>query len=146
MRKVIALYTVLLMAIGGVNAADEASLTIELSGLAKAEGDVYISVWDNPDDWLGESTTARLAVVIADALVDDLVVAKLMLPPGDYAISIYYDVNNNGDLDTNFIGIPKEPVALSNNAKAKLGPPKYKDAVFSLTSEGLTQRIEMTEI
>ena len=79
-------------------------------------------------------------------LDSEMVVASLDLPPGEYAISIYYDANGNGELDTNFIGIPKEPVALSNNAKAKFGPPKYKDAVFTLSAEGLTQRIQMNEI
>lgn len=136
----------LLMAFARVSVAEDALLNIEVSGLAEAEGSVHISVYDNSDDWLGESTVARIEVVISDSLVDDVVVANMQLPPGEYAISMYYDANGNGEMDTNFIGIPKEPVALSNNAKAKFGPPKYKDAVFSLPEEGLTQRIEIAEI
>ncbi len=146
MKNAVAISLMLLMLVAKVNAAENAILDIEITGLADVEGNVYIAVYDNPDDWLGESAADGMAVGIADALVDDLVVASMELPPGDYAISIYYDVNGNGELDTNFIGIPKEPVALSNNAKAKFGPPKYKDAVFSLTTEGMTQRIEMNEI
>lgn len=49
---------------------------------------------------------------------------------GTYAIAIYHDENDNGKLDTNFIGIPKEGMGASNNAKAKLGPPKFEDAKF----------------
>ena len=146
MKKIIALAATALMFSSSTSAGENADLTIELSGLAGAEGNVYISVYDNSDDWLGEELAAGMQVAIAEALVDELVVATLSLPEGEYAISIYYDVNGNGELDTNFIGIPREPVALSNNAKAKFGPPKYKDAVFSLSAEGLTQRIEMTEI
>lgn len=78
--------------------------------------------------------------------MNELVVTNVDLPVGEYAVSIYYDVNGNKDLDTNFIGIPKEPIALSNNATAKFGPPRYKDAVFLLPEEGVTQRIKMTEI
>jgi uncharacterized protein (DUF2141 family) len=37
-------------------------------------------------------------------------------------------------------------VALSNNARPKFGPPKYKDAVFTLGEEPLTQSISMEEI
>jgi uncharacterized protein (DUF2141 family) len=85
-------------------------------------------------------------VVIADARDGDLVWAEMHLPPGEYALSIFYDSNDNGELDTNFIGIPKEPVALSNNARPKFGPPKYKDAVFTLGEEPLTQSISMEEI
>ena len=146
MRNAIALSVLLLLIAGRVSAAESALLNIELSGLAKAEGTVYISVYSNSDDWLGEGTVARREVVISDAMVGDLVIANIELPPGEYAISMYYDANGNGEMDTNFIGIPKEPIALSNNAKAKFGPPKYQDAVFSLPEEGLTQRIEITEI
>ena len=35
-------------------------------------------------------------------------------------------------MDTNFLGIPKEPIGISNNAKGFMGPPKYKDAKFEL--------------
>ena len=146
MKKIIALAASTLLFPAMVTVAEDAALTIELAGLAEAEGSIYISVYDNPDDWLGEERVANMQVAIDEALVDELVVATMSLPAGDYAISIYYDANGNGDLDTNFIGIPKEPVALSNNAKASFGPPKYKDAVFSLSADGLTQRIEMTEI
>jgi len=54
------------------------------------------------------------------------------VPLGTYAVTVYHDVNDNQKLDTNWIGIPKEPVAISNNAKGRLGPPKWKDASFEL--------------
>ena len=59
---------------------------------------------------------------------------------------MFYDANNNGKLDTNFIGIPKEPVALSNNARPKFGPPKYKDAVFAVGAEPVIQRNDIEAI
>ena len=38
-------------------------------------------------------------------------------------------------MDTNFLGIPKEPIACSNNAKGSFGPPKFKDAKFAIAEE-----------
>lgn len=49
------------------------------------------------------------------------------LKAGIYAISIFHDENDNGKLDTNFIGIPTEPYGFSNNAKGMFGPPDFKD-------------------
>ena len=129
-----------------VSAAEQAELRLEISGLASEEGKVYFSVYDSEDTWLGEERVAGAAVDIAEAMEGEIVVATLQLPPGEYAVSIFYDVNANGELDTNFIGIPKEPVALSNNAKARFGPPKYKDALFTLPGEGAVQVIAITEI
>lgn len=125
---------------------ETSSIQLEISGLQEAKGNLYVSVYDSEDDWLGENTVARKQVTIEESREGELVTTELQLPQGDYALSIYHDSNNNGDLDTNFIGIPKEPVALSNNARPKFGPPKYKDAVFSLGAETVVQRIDMADL
>lgn len=129
-----------------VASEDGSIVAVELAGLADATGSVFIVVYNSSSAWLGKETVLEREVVIADALDGELVRTDLELPPGDYAISIFYDRNGNGKLDTNFIGIPKEPIALSNNAKGRYGPPKYEDAVFSLGLEPLVQQIEMEEL
>jgi len=103
-------------------------------------------VYDSEDKWLGDEVLLTQKVAIAEALEGDLVLSELSLPAGNYAFSVFYDVNNNDKLDTNFIGIPKEPVAISNNARPSMGPPKYKDAVFAVGSEPVIQRIEIEAI
>ncbi|TBM99391.1 DUF2141 domain-containing protein [Hyunsoonleella flava] len=52
------------------------------------------------------------------------------IPKGEYAVMAYHEVNNNGKLDTNFLGIPSEPFAFSNNAKGFMGAPKFEKAKF----------------
>ena len=127
--------------------AQEAGVVrLEITGLKDASGDIYIAVYDSDDNWLGDDTVMQQKVVIAEALDGELVLSELQLPPGEYAFSIFYDVNNNGELDTNWIGIPKEPVAISNNARPKFGPPSYEDAVFTLGSEPVIQQIEIESI
>lgn len=127
-------------------AQESGSVRLEVAGLQGASGDIYISVYDSSDKWLGDDVVLTRKVVIAEALEGDLVLSELKLPAGNYAFSVFYDANNNGKLDTNFIGIPKEPVALSNNARPKFGPPKYKDAVFAVGAEPVIQRIDIEAI
>lgn len=50
--------------------------------------------------------------------------------PGPYAIGVYQDENNNGQLDTGIFGIPVEPMGVSNNVRPLLGPPSFNDARF----------------
>jgi len=57
------------------------------------------------------------------------------IPPGVYAVSIYHDEDNSGKLETGVFGIPKEDVACSNNAKGRMGPPKYSDAKFTISKD-----------
>ena len=121
-------------------------LIVEISGLKGATGDVYIAVYDSDETWLSEEVVQTKKVGIVEALDGDLVRTELQLPLGSYALSVFYDQDNDGELATNFIGIPKEPIAMSNNAEGKFGPPKYEDAVFNLDAEPLIQHITMKEL
>ncbi|MEO6817582.1 MAG: DUF2141 domain-containing protein, partial [Edaphobacter sp.] len=53
------------------------------------------------------------------------------LAAGQYAVTVYLDVNGNHKLDKNFLGIPKEPVGVSNNPKGHMGPPRFDECVFT---------------
>ncbi|MEP1472645.1 MAG: DUF2141 domain-containing protein [Halieaceae bacterium] len=128
------------------DAVASSTVQIELTGLESAEGNLFIAVYDSKKTWLGDETVSQQKVVIVESREEGIVKAELQLPPGEYALSIFHDSNDNGKLDANFIGIPKEPVALSNNARPKFGPPKYKDAVFELGAEPVLQQISMEEI
>lgn len=52
------------------------------------------------------------------------------VPPGTYALLVYHDVNGNGLVDRNYIGIPSE-LGFSNGYRPK-GPPSYLRAAFEL--------------
>jgi uncharacterized protein (DUF2141 family) len=53
---------------------------------------------------------------------------------GEYAIAVYQDENSNGKFDKNFIGMPKEPYAFSNNFAPKIKAPSYDDCKFKYDS------------
>ena len=57
------------------------------------------------------------------------------LPPGEYALLAYHDENGNGELDFRPLGIPKEPIAVSNGAGRLLGPPRFDSAKFAVDGE-----------
>ena len=66
------------------------------------------------------------------------------LPSGDYAIAILHDMDKDFEADTNFIGIPREDLGVSNNAKGgPLGGPKWSAAKFSHKGEETTLSIKM---
>ena len=57
------------------------------------------------------------------------------VPEGDYAVTIFHDKNSDGKLNTNFIGIPKEPYGFSNNPMALFGPPSYEKCLFQVKGD-----------
>jgi len=62
--------------------------------------------------------------------------------PGNYAMRLYLDLNQNNELDTNFIGIPTEPIGFSNNYQPKTKP-AFKPAEFTL-NENTTAEIKVS--
>jgi uncharacterized protein (DUF2141 family) len=59
------------------------------------------------------------------------------VPYGEYAFAAYHDANDNHRLDLNLIGIPKEGIAISNDAKGFIMP-RFKDAKVLLNSPNMT--------
>lgn len=56
------------------------------------------------------------------------------VPYGEYAISLLHDKNENGEMDTNFVGYPQEGYGISNNKNPGFSMPKYEDAHFKHNS------------
>jgi uncharacterized protein (DUF2141 family) len=95
-----------------------------------------------------DSTRLSLAAVSRIKPVDhrgEVVFSLDRLDAGTYALSIVYDEDNNGKLNSGFLGIPTELdrlfilwmngplVGFSNNAKGLFGPPAYEKASFILS-------------
>jgi outer membrane protein len=56
------------------------------------------------------------------------------VPAGNLAVLVYVDENQNGLIDKNFIGIPREALGISNNYRPK-GPPAFSRAQFSVAED-----------
>lgn len=125
-------------------AAGDANLRVVATNVTSDQGKLHVRVYDQKDDWLSDRYRTQKIVAVAGNRLDDRVTVELLLPAGEYALSVFQDVDDDGKLERNFIGIPKEPAGLSNNVRPKFGPPKYKDAKFALTVDALTeQKIEL---
>ena len=131
-----------LLAVSQVSAA---TLTVVISDIRSDIGVLNIGVYDNKNDWLGSSTVQKRSLQVLGNSVGGVVTTSFKVEPGEYAISVHHDDNDNGKMDTNFIGIPKEPTGLSNGAVPKFGPPKYKDAAFRVGGEDLEMPIKLLD-
>ncbi len=61
------------------------------------------------------------------------------LSAGSYAVEAFHDQNNNGKLDTNPFGIPKEPYGFSNNVRGSFGPPDFELTLFQVSGMTTTK-------
>ena len=111
--------------------SDTGTIHLTVQDIQTAKGSMKIAVFNSADSFLEDDKAIQAySVPVEDN--QDLTVSFDPLPYGTYTIAIFHDVNDNGKLDTNFMGIPKEPYGFSNNARSKWGPPKYEAARFDL--------------
>lgn len=83
---------------------------VEIKCVQKSGGIVYISLFNS------ENAYNKKEVYLSKYIdpKESQVIVELELPFGLYLVSAYQDLNSNKKLDTNILGIPKEPVGISN--------------------------------
>ena len=112
---------------------------VSVSQLTSDQGALVVQVYDSKDTWLSDDTVLSKRHVLSAGDTEKAVVIPIELEPGRYALSVYHDENNNEKLDANFIGIPKEPVGLSNDHTPKFGPPKYRKAEIEIGEDSVVE-------
>lgn len=64
------------------------------------------------------------------------------LTPGDYALTVLHDENQNFRADMLF-GIPREGVGFSRNPVLRFGPPAFNAVRFAVTTTAAAQTVRM---
>lgn len=62
--------------------------------------------------------------------------------PGEYAVTCFHDKNDNGIMDFESNGMPKEDYGASNNVM-NFGPPQYHDAKFTIGDKDVSLEIRL---
>ncbi len=120
-----------------------ARLELQVSGVEDTKGQIIASVFDSEENFL---EIPMLQMKNRPAADEPTVFVFENLPPGNYALSAVHDRDGNGEMNSNFLGIPKEPVAVSNNAKGRFGPPAFEDARFPLEVSGRVMHIQLKKL
>jgi uncharacterized protein (DUF2141 family) len=131
---------VAILALLGAAPAFAAELTVTVDNLRNANGQIRLSVYASAAEWPDKSTDDHDRV--APALRGG-VVLHFDLPPGTYAIDCFHDENSNGKFDQNFLGIPREGYAFSNNVHATFEAPSFASASFVVPPQGTALVIHM---
>jgi uncharacterized protein (DUF2141 family) len=112
---------------------ESGNLIIKIIGFNSEEGKCWFGL-DNAEEIYESEDTVFIGKILP--IVNGEVNLTIdSLAYGNYAIKVFYDENNNGELDTNFLGIPSEDYGYSNNASGWLGPPNWDDAKFSFNQK-----------
>ena len=111
-------------------------IRVEVSGMRNDKGQTMCALFSSAADFPKRGDKA-IAHTKSDISHGRSVCEFPGVAPGRYAVSVFHDENANGKMDTNFMGIPREGVGASNNARGHFGPPKFDDAAFQYSGSKL---------
>ena len=95
-----------------------------------ATGKLHLVIYDNEIDFLGEK--GELTIYDTFELRDRPTIKINQIKEGTYAFVAFIDENNNGVMDKNRLGIPKEPIGFSVSKMGLFGPPSFKKASYQI--------------
>ena len=106
------------------------NLLVKITNVAPKGGKIYVGLYTKEYVFANFTKIFRREVVNADTKIVTLTFKDI--PDGEYAISLFHDQNLNGKFDKNFLRIPKEGYAFSNNVRPAFRAAKFSEANFLL--------------
>jgi uncharacterized protein (DUF2141 family) len=128
MKNLSFIFALFVAIVGKVHALD---LKVNITNIHKKQGFIRLAMYDNakdfPSNYVNAIETQNILVTASSATA-----TITNLKAGTYAIAIFQDENNDENLNTNALGIPKEPFGFSNNPRL-LGPPTFSKCKITVT-------------
>lgn len=103
------------------------------------KGTVYFGLYDSAEKFANREFIQSRAI---KANMNGVTVIFEDVPKGEYAITCFYDENDNGKMDFSSNGMPLEDYGSSNNVM-NFGPPRFSDAKFVVSDKDLTFEIKL---
>jgi uncharacterized protein (DUF2141 family) len=120
--------------------AQAATVIVQVNKVKSAQGDIRASLCETEVAYKADKCIKEI-VLKAQKGTTQLVFENVT--PGTYGIQLMHDKNANGDMDFNFLGIPKEGYGFSNNAKPRLSQPSFQRISFAVGDATVTQSIDL---
>ena len=132
MKKMVLTMTIVLgLGTHGVMAKN--IVKVKITNIKSTKGKIHIGFYKKGQNFPVHASKHFKTVV--KPKIGTMVVSINSLKNAEYAIAVLHDINNNNKLETNFLGMPKEPFGFSKNFKPKFSAPKFNDCSFSLKNQ-----------
>jgi len=119
------------------------TLVVEVGGVRNANGTLNVSLFSSAEGFPDDSTQVFRSASSVLSEEETLVFRFERLEFGVYAVSILHDENDNGSMDTNFLGVPREGFGFSNNPRIGFGAPSFNACGFRFDTNATTLSVQV---
>jgi uncharacterized protein (DUF2141 family) len=110
------------------------NLTVKLEQISSSKGKMMLALFNKESGFPGTPKNA-FKILQIPANKPSVIIMFDQIPPGTYALAVFHDVNEDGELNTNFLGVPKEVYGFSNNARSRFRAPTFNEAAFEFSGQ-----------
>lgn len=128
MRTLFIILSLLLLSF--IPTSETFNLTVKIYSIENNKGVIELSLYNDPEKFPKVGKTYRTVRLKPNG--SELVHKFSNLPKGEYAVCLYHDENANKTCDKNFIGVPTEAYAFSNDIRPKLSAPDFSSCSMLL--------------
>lgn len=125
--------------VAAYSASDSADLTVSINGFKSVKGHAIAKLYKD-----GENVLGKPSILLKAAIHDGKSSVTFHgLKPGPYAVVVFQDLNDNGEIDHNMFGLPAEPLGFSNGFSPGIiaGMPSFPKLRFELGAKDKTLNI-----
>lgn len=134
------LFPCLFFSPSALSAQNVGVLTVEIQNVQQAKGSIQIALFKDPETFTRQDAALYGEILKVEQKKTYHWVLK-DLNYGEYALAVFHDLNNNGKLDKNLLGIPKEPYAFARKEPSKWRNPAFGEVSFQF--EQAQQRLKV---
>ena len=118
------------------------TISIDITNIRSKKGKIAVAVFTNNEAFKKEQTFYNKSYSKCN-IINGAMTIKLKLEPGTYGISILDDKNNDGEMEYNLIGMPKEGYGFSNFFHRGINRPEFDDFDFILDKNDIRVQVKM---
>jgi len=105
-------------------------IEVKINNINEHYGTLWLGVYRSEASFLNKEEAILYSVQNLSDNEESVIINNLDY--GDYAIALFHDLNNNGVMDFDWMGIPAEPYAFSKPLRSKWRVPAFKEVKISL--------------
>lgn len=116
---------------------------VKIPNIKNSNGNIACGIFESPKGFPNKFLVSAKAVIIKKIQKTQAQCDFTDIPPGTYAIAIIHDENMNGELDTNWFGVPTEGYGFSNTTIDEFGAPAFSAASFPYDGQNIDLTVRL---
>lgn len=112
-------------------------IDLVVEGLRGA-GHIRAGAYGDARSWLGQHAAARCVAPVRNGRAE----CTIVLPQaGAYAVGLFHDADDDGELDRGVFGVPTEGYGFSRNVGGGLSAPGFAEAALQVAADALVRAV-----